>query len=112
MTSFPLAVSGFGAAATAVVLLLAGGLVAGMVLAIRAVADDSGKYSELKDFVEALMGTPKHLQPGRDEPAARREPQAEDTGGAREAFSEPCPGCGEPVTERHRECPSCGLRVQ
>jgi hypothetical protein len=103
----------FGLTATAVVLLIAAGLVTGMIAVVRAVSDDSGKQSELKDFVEALFATPKHLRPDPED-NGRQERQAKDQANgsaATEPFSEPCPGCGETVTEDDWDCPVCGLRL-
>ncbi|HUC93789.1 MAG TPA: hypothetical protein VMS09_17535 [Paenibacillus sp.] len=101
-------------AATAVVLLIAAGIVGAMIAVIRAVADDSGKHSHLKQFVETLFETPAHLRPGGGSVKAE-EPERDADGrpaaAAGERFSEPCPACGETVTHEDANCPSCGLRL-
>ncbi|QYR21322.1 hypothetical protein KZ483_27225 [Paenibacillus sp. sptzw28] len=94
--------------ATGIVLLFATTLIGAMVFIIRLTTQDSGKHKELREFVEALFGTPSHLRPsdaGADEHKSERPVRAD------EPFSEPCPACGETVTHEHAECPSCGLRL-
>lgn len=96
------------AIATLVVLAVAGALVAAMVYMIRLSADDSGKSSELRRFVEALFGGSSVRQEtvsAGDEAAAARLAEH------KEPFSEPCPACGETVTHRDADCPACGLRL-
>ena len=53
-------------AATSIVLLIAAALIGAMIVMIRLMttSDESGKHKQLKEFVEALFGTPAHLQPG------------------------------------------------
>ncbi|QHW31587.1 hypothetical protein GZH47_12545 [Paenibacillus rhizovicinus] len=96
------------AIATIIVLVIAGTLVAVMVYILKLSADDSGKASELRQFVEALFGG-----------SARQEAAAEEDSAAarqrlaahKESFSEPCPACGETVTHQDADCPGCGLRL-
>ncbi|MBD2872895.1 hypothetical protein [Paenibacillus arenilitoris] len=105
-------VAWFDVAATAVVLLAAGTLLGVMFLFVRIASDDSDRYKELKEVVETLFGTPAHLRRNPDDrpdSATARSEAAASSGVA--PFSEPCPACGETVTERHPECPSCGLRL-
>ncbi|WP_219835218.1 zinc ribbon domain-containing protein [Paenibacillus sp. R14(2021)] len=93
--------------ATSIVLILAGGLVAIMIYVIKLSSDDSGKQSELKQFVEALFGgsSARQEQSAEQESAAARLPDDANP------FQEPCPACGEIVTHRDVDCPSCGLRL-
>ncbi|RAP74474.1 hypothetical protein [Paenibacillus montanisoli] len=95
--------------ATSIVLVLAAGLVAAMIFLIRLSTDDSGRHPEIKQFVEALFGgTSSPLQ----SPAqAQSESAAALSTEPSEDFDETCPACGDPVMHRHRECPSCGLRL-
>lgn len=94
--------------ATAIVLLCAGLLLGAMFLFIRISTDDSDKFKDLKDMVEALFSTPAHLRPS--ETAASKE-EAPIAPSVKLAFSEPCPACEQTVTEQDAECPSCGLRL-
>lgn len=99
--------------ATGGVLLLALGLVGAMFAIIRITTSDSDKHQQIRDFVETLFGTPAHLRPGSgaaEETAAGKEERLAPSGGP--AYSEPCPGCGDTVTQLHADCPSCGLRLQ
>lgn len=95
--------------ATAVVLLIAGGLVAVMVYVLKLSTDDSGKQSELKQFVEALFGgsAARQASDAEDDDAAAARRLAEH----KEPFNEPCPACGERVTGEDIDCPGCGLRL-
>ncbi|TYP70692.1 hypothetical protein [Paenibacillus methanolicus] len=100
--------------ATGGVLLLALGLVGAMFAIIRITTSDSDKHREIRDFVETLFGTPAHLRPGSgaaEETAAGKEERPAPAANGH-AYSEPCPGCGETVTQAHADCPSCGLRLQ
>ena len=106
-------VTWFDVGATAIVLAAAGALLGGMFLFVRAASDDSGKYKELKEIVETLFATPAHLRPGDDADRGGAAGAAEAGSPARSSapFSEPCPACGETVTERDAACPSCDLRL-
>ncbi|CAM4094221.1 zinc ribbon domain-containing protein [Paenibacillus alkaliterrae] len=99
--------------ATAIVLAIAGALLGGMFLFVRIASDDSDRYKELKEIVETLFGTPAHLL---QQPEGSAGDDSAKSGTAAAAatvspFSEPCPACGETVTERDSFCPSCGLRL-
>ncbi|MFC4098638.1 hypothetical protein [Paenibacillus xanthanilyticus] len=101
--------------ATGGVLLLALGLVGAMFAIIRITTSDSEKHREIRDFVETLFGTPAHLRPGGgapEETAAGKEERASSAAPNGPAYSEPCPGCGDTVTQAHADCPGCGLRLQ
>ncbi|OBZ11168.1 zinc ribbon domain-containing protein [Bacillus sp. FJAT-26390] len=108
----PLLFTWFDLGATAIVLLIAGTLLAGMFMFIRIASDDSDRYKVLKEMVETLFGTPAHLrqQPenNADKAIVKTDKSAE---AAIAAFSEPCPACSETVTERDSTCPSCGLQL-
>ncbi|WP_308637745.1 hypothetical protein [Paenibacillus silvisoli] len=100
--------------ATSIVLLLAGSLVAAMIYIMRLSTDDSGKHPEIKQFVDSLFGgtaSPVQSQPEAQQAQAEKESAAalasDDASGD---FDDECPACSEPITKRHRECPSCGLR--
>lgn len=98
------------AIATAIVLAIAGVLVAAMIYIVKLSVDDSGKTSELRRFAEALFGgnaAGQEAAAEAEEPADARERLA----ASRESFSEPCPACGETVTQRDADCPGCGLRL-
>ncbi|MFC5651375.1 hypothetical protein ACFPYJ_20120 [Paenibacillus solisilvae] len=110
---FPL-LSMMNAAATSIVLMIAAALIGVMVVMIRLMttSDDDGKYKQLREFVEALFGTPAHLRPessGNKEAGAAKEKSVHAV--SAEPFSEPCPACQETITQEHEECPSCGLRL-
>lgn len=96
--------------ATTFVLLLAGALIGAMFLIIRVASGDSESSKTVRDMVETLFGTPAHLRSGTDPSAepATAKPQA---GAASVPFKEPCPACGESVTEQDAVCPSCDLRL-
>ncbi|SFI73543.1 hypothetical protein SAMN02799624_01940 [Paenibacillus sp. UNC496MF] len=95
--------------ATLIVLAVAGALVAAMILVVRLAADDSGRASELRQFVEALFGGAAGRQDAaKDEEA---EAAARQLAAQREPFSEPCPACGAVTTHRDAECSGCGLRL-
>jgi hypothetical protein len=67
--------------ATGIVLLFAAALIGAMVFMIRLTTGDSGKHKELKEFVEALLGTPSHLRggdSGTDEHNGERQLRAEE----------------------------------
>jgi rubrerythrin len=95
------------AIATILVLAVAGALVAAMIYILKLSSDDSGKTSELKQFVEALFGGSRQEAAGEDDSAAALKRLAEH----KDAFSEPCPACGETVTHQDADCPACGLRL-
>ncbi|RJE84255.1 hypothetical protein D3P07_23070 [Paenibacillus sp. 1011MAR3C5] len=94
--------------ATALVLLLACGLLGAMFLVIRVMSDDSDNYKSIRGMVEAIFGTPAHLRNEQEEPPASSSP---NSGKPQAFYREPCPGCGEEVTERDVTCPSCELRL-
>jgi len=94
--------------ATVLVLLLACGLLGAMFLVIRVMSDDSDNYKTIRSMVEAIFGTPAHLQSGKEEPPASA---SAPHGSPSASYREPCPGCGEEVTERDTTCPSCELRL-
>ncbi|PWV90646.1 hypothetical protein DFQ01_14029 [Paenibacillus cellulosilyticus] len=108
-----MSINWFSVGATSLVLLLTCGLLGAMFLIIKLSSDDSGKYKVIKDMVETLFETPAHL---RSSPAAKSEADnkeaAAQSAAALEPFVEACPACGDTVTESHKECPSCGLRLQ
>ncbi|MWC27786.1 hypothetical protein [Paenibacillus sp. MMS18-CY102] len=107
-----MSINWYSAGATAFVLFLALALVGTMFLLIKLSNDDSDKYKDLKEMVETIFGTPAHLRTGNaaSQDDANKEAAAQSAA-AVEAFAEPCPACGETVTEQHRDCPSCGLRL-
>ena len=108
----PLFFTWFDAGATAIVLIAAGALLAGMFLFVKIASDDSDRYKELKEMVETLFGTPAHLRQQSGDPSGKDEAISKDGQPASTApFSEPCPACGETVTERDSICPSCGLQL-
>ncbi|MFF2889834.1 hypothetical protein [Paenibacillus sp. NPDC057967] len=94
--------------ATALVLILACGLLGAMFLVIRVMSDDSDNYKSIRGMVEAIFGTPAHLRNEQEEPHASSSLK---TGKPLASYREPCPGCGEEVTERDVICPSCELRL-
>lgn len=94
--------------ATVLVLLLACGLLGAMFLVIRVMSDDSDNYKTIRSMVEAIFGTPAHLQSGKEDPPAS---PSTPNGSPSASYREPCPGCGEEVTERDVTCPSCELRL-
>ncbi|MBH5318690.1 zinc ribbon domain-containing protein [Paenibacillus sp. GSMTC-2017] len=99
--------------ATTFVLLLAVILVGAMFLFIRVSTDDSDKYKQFRDVVETIFGTPAHLRPGQD-PGSKSESSSTSeavTASKLQTFQEPCPACGEEVTERDIVCPACELRL-
>ncbi|EFM10361.1 hypothetical protein PaecuDRAFT_2797 [Paenibacillus curdlanolyticus YK9] len=107
-----MSINWYSAGATAFVLFLAFALLGAMFLIVKLSTDDSDKFKDLKEMVETIFGTPAHLRSGN---ANAQEDASKDSAAqsaaALEAFSEPCPACGETVTEQHRDCPSCGLRL-
>lgn len=95
--------------ATTLVLLLAGTLIGAMFMIVRVAAGESEGSQTVRDMVETLFGTPAHLRSGTDqssESTASRLPS-----GSLAPFSEPCPACGQAVTEQDIICPSCELRL-
>ncbi|MFC5699725.1 hypothetical protein ACFPVX_00405 [Cohnella faecalis] len=84
-------------------------LLGGMIAVIRASSDDSGKFSELRQMVEAMFGTPAHLRPGSDDETESSRQTA--AGKSYEPFEDRCPACQITVTHEHQNCPSCGLRL-
>jgi hypothetical protein len=108
----PLLFTWFDLGATAIVLIVAGTLLAGMFMFIRIASDDSDRYKVLKEMVETLFGTPAHLKQQPEEGSAKDKANSEKSEApAIAAFSEPCPACSEKVTERDPVCPSCGLQL-
>lgn len=102
----------FDVGATAIVLVIAALLLGGMFMFVRIASDDSDRYKELKEMVETLFGTPAHL---RQQPEAAEGEEAAASPASTATiipFSEPCPACGETVTEQHTVCPSCELRLR
>ncbi|SEO41460.1 hypothetical protein [Paenibacillus sp. OV219] len=98
--------------ATAIVLAVAGALVAAMIVMIRISGDDSGKHTDLKQFVEALFGGSASLAASKETPEERQAEKAIALqAAAKQPFTEPCPACGDPVTHQDVDCPSCGLRL-
>jgi hypothetical protein len=111
----PLLLSWFDIGATAIVLIIAGVLLAGMFMFVRIASDDSDKYKDLKEMVETIFGTPAHLRPSSNDASVSPKGKsfARDIAAPNLApFSEPCPACSETVTERDSSCPSCGLQLQ
>lgn len=94
-----------------VVLLIAGGFLAGMFMFVRIASDDSGKYKDIKEMVETIFGTPAHLRPSADETSKNRHDPNKLGAAAALPFSEPCPACSVTVTEQDETCPSCGLQL-
>jgi hypothetical protein len=94
--------------ATTFVLLLAGALIGAMFLIIRVASGESESSGTVRDMVETLFGTPSHLRSGTDTQADAAAPKP--ASGA-SPFREPCPACGQSVTERDAVCPSCELRL-
>jgi hypothetical protein len=111
--SMTMSINWFSVGATALVLLLTFGLLGAMFFIIKLSSDDSGKYKALKDMVETLFETPAHLRSSpADKSDADSKEAAAQSAAALEPFVEECPACGGIVTEAHKECPSCGLRLQ
>lgn len=113
----PLLLSWFDIGATAIVLIIAGVLLAGMFMFVRIASDDSDKYKDLKEMVETIFGTPAHLRPQSQSDDSSISQKGKDSAkeiapGNLAPFSEPCPACSETVTERDSSCPSCGLQLQ
>lgn len=109
-----MSINWYSTGATALVLFIALAIVGAMFFMIKLTNDDSEKYKELKEMVETLFGTPAHLRPSpppADSDAVNGKEAAAQSAAAQESFAEPCPACGETVTELHKECPSCGLRL-
>jgi hypothetical protein len=88
-------------------------LIGGMFLPIRVLADDSGRFQELKEMVDTLFNTPSHLRPDSPNESPNRAAEASAPGRelplSRTPFEDECPACAEPVTHRNEFCPSCGL---
>ncbi|MDQ0114667.1 hypothetical protein [Paenibacillus harenae] len=102
---------GFGA--TAIVLLVALLLLAGMIFFIRIASSGEDKHAEIREMVETLFGTPAHLRPTQPGAASPPSSSSAPSSLSKSAapFSEPCPACGETVTENDAHCPSCDLRL-
>lgn len=109
----PLLFSWFGFGATAIVLLVALLLLAGMIFFIRIASSGEDKHAEIREMVETLFGTPAHLRPTRQNDASPPSSSSASASLSKSAapFSEPCPACGETVTENDAHCPSCDLRL-
>lgn len=105
--------NGVDFAATTFVLLLACGLILAMFLVVRAASGESEESKTIRDMVETLFGTPAHLRGGddSDQEAGYGEGKGPAAASARLPFREPCPACGEEVTEADARCPSCELRL-
>ncbi|MGO4370338.1 hypothetical protein [Paenibacillus sp. 2TAB19] len=104
--------SWFGFGATAIVLLVAFLLLAGMIFFIRIASSGEDKHAEIREMVETLFGTPAHLRaapPSDASTSASSSPSPLTKPAA--SFSEPCPACGETVTQNDVHCPSCDLRL-
>jgi len=102
--------SPLGVAAYIVILLGVIGLLYMMYVIIRMSYDETdkpGRYSQLKEMVETLFGTPAHMR--QSEPSSSE--QAAAAAANLQPFTEPCPACGEQVSEKNQTCPSCGLRL-
>lgn len=95
---------GYGIAIAALVLLLVG-----MYVMVRVMSGDSEKYEELKKMLDPIFHTPAFLRPGQEQGEASQQTAAGRTG--TEPFEDECPACGEKVTHKNAECPSCGLRL-
>lgn len=106
-----MSINWFSVGATSLVLLLTFGLLGAMFLIVKLSSDDSGKYKVLKDMVETLFETPAHLRPGAAAKSDDNKEAAAQSAAALEPFVEACPACGDTVTEAHKDCPSCGLRL-
>jgi hypothetical protein len=104
------AVAWWGYGITSAVLLL---VLGGMFVVIRAMSDQSGRYQEVKEMMEALFHTPAFLRPGSSEEGSEksRNEAAAASGTVQEPFEDECPACREKVTHENVECPSCGLRL-
>lgn len=80
-----------------------------MFFIIRVMSDDSDNYKMIRGMVEAIFGTPANLRDGQAEtPSSTPNHKGNER---LTAYREPCPGCGEEVTERDDVCPSCELRL-
>lgn len=99
---------GYGIAITVLVVLLGG-----MYALVKVMSDDSGKYEEIRAMMDPLFHTPSFLRPGAepDNGSSSRDEAAAGRMAVLEPFEDTCPGCREPVTHEHAECPSCGLRL-
>lgn len=97
---------GYGIAIALLILLLGS-----MYALVKIMSTDSETYAEIKKMMDPLFHTPSFLRPGGESGG----PDGKETAAAAEAdvepFEEACPACGETVTHRNRECPSCGLRL-
>jgi hypothetical protein len=105
------AVAWWGYGITLTVLLV---ILVGMFVIVRAMSDDSGRFGEVKEMMEAMFHTPSFLRPGNGEAGSGSRNSQEEMAAARtvhDPFEDQCPACLERVTHEHKECPSCGLRL-
>ncbi|WP_214626171.1 zinc ribbon domain-containing protein [Paenibacillus agaridevorans] len=100
-------------AATTFVLLIAGALILAMFYIVRVASGESEGSKTIRDMVETLFGTPAHLRGGDDSASGEGSSGGSRLAGASTQlpFREPCPACGEEVTEENVNCPSCELRL-
>ncbi|OUS67730.1 hypothetical protein B1748_35755 [Paenibacillus sp. MY03] len=100
-------------AATTFVLLIAGTLILAMFYIVRVASGESEGSKTIRDMVETLFGTPAHLRGGDDSASGEGSSGGSRLAGASTQlpFREPCPACGEEVTENDVNCPSCELRL-
>ena len=78
---------------------------------IKATTDDSDKHSEIKKYVEALFGGSPQASDKQKEEEETRAREAERVAKELGPFEDTCPACHTLVTDRHIDCPSCGLRL-
>ncbi|MFC0393757.1 hypothetical protein [Paenibacillus mendelii] len=112
--SWPAAIDWMSSLASVLVLLLVGSLVGAMIFIIKLTTDtdDSDKHKQLREFVEALFGTPAHLRQGSSGNEDADVDKGRSSAAKADPFNEPCPACNTTVTHEDLDCPSCGLRLQ
>jgi len=115
--SGPAAINWMSSLASVLVLLLACALVGAMIFVIKLTTDtdDSEKHKQLREFIEALFGTPAHLRQGGAAEESGKDSDAvkgRSSTAKADPFQEPCPACDATVTHEDADCPSCGLRLQ
>ncbi|ANE46990.1 hypothetical protein SY83_12685 [Paenibacillus swuensis] len=94
------------------VIVVAAVILGGMFMVVRLATEDSDKQSWVREIVESMFGTPAHLRPAAPENKNAEDDMGKSNSSALETFEEPCPACGERVTQAHEICPSCDLRLQ
>ncbi|WP_152396407.1 hypothetical protein [Paenibacillus guangzhouensis] len=80
-------------------------------LIIKSTTDDSDKHSEIKKYVEALFGGGSQASEKQKEEDEARALEAARKAKELGPFEDTCPACHVAVTDKHIDCPSCGLRL-